>query len=256
MSTTATTPLHGITRVRQEPKRRLLTVSRAWDVTPRMRRVEFTSPDLADFESPSPDDHIKLFVPDANAPSGISARDYTPRMFDTGRCMLAIDFALHEAGPATAWALSAAPGDALQVGGPRGSTVLTDDFDYYVLIGDETALPSIGRRVEGLRGDVPVLTVVIINGPEEVQRFDTKADWRPSWVYRSTDKADDAALRQAMSALTLPHGDGYVWIAAEARTARSLRDYWLLDRGHPKPWVKSGGYWIAGQPGASEKHDS
>ena len=75
-------------------------------------------------------------------------RDYTPRAFDAAGNRLTIDFALHDAGPATAWALNARPGETLLIGGPRGSTVVPDDFDFYLLAGDETALPSIGRRLE------------------------------------------------------------------------------------------------------------
>jgi NADPH-dependent ferric siderophore reductase len=252
---TIDTPKHGITRIRREPRRRQVTVSHVTELTPTMRRIEFTSPELHDFESASPDDHVKLFVPDARVPQGTSSRDYTPRAFDTARGTLTIDFALHDAGPATAWALSAKVDDRLLIGGPRGSAVVADDFDFYVLIGDETALPAIGRRVETLRAGVPVTTLAIVDGPEDVQHFATAADWRPHWVYRSGVNKDDAALlREAASALVLPDGEGYVWIAAEARTARQLRDYWLAERGHPKAWLKAAGYWVAGKPGESEKY--
>jgi NADPH-dependent ferric siderophore reductase len=248
------TPRHAITRIRREPRRRQVAVSRVTDLSPTMRRIEFTSPDLHDFESASPDDHVKLFVPDARSPQGTCARDYTPRAFDAARGTLIIDFALHDAGPATAWALSAKVDDRLLIGGPRGSAVVADDFDYYVLIGDETALPAIGRRVETLRAKVPVTMLAVVDGPEDVQHFVTAADWRPHWVYRSGAGKDDATLlREAAAKLAAPNGEGYVWIAAEARTARDLRDYWLLERRHPKAWLKAAGYWVAGKPGESEK---
>jgi NADPH-dependent ferric siderophore reductase len=41
-----------------------------------------------------------------------------------------------------------------------------DDFDWYLLIGDETALPAIGRRVEELRADVSVTTFVLMEADE------------------------------------------------------------------------------------------
>ncbi|MGO9741429.1 MAG: siderophore-interacting protein [Roseiarcus sp.] len=134
---------------------------------------------------------------------------------------MTIDCALHEAGPATAWALAAKPGDALDIGGPRGSLVAPDDFDAYLLVGDETALPAIGRRVEGLRAGVAVTTVVVVDGPDEVQDFDTRADWRSIWLFRDGD--DGARLRDALASWAPPAGDGYVWIAAEARLRDSSR---------------------------------
>ena len=76
-------------------------------------------------------------------------RDFTPRRFDSKTATLVIDFALHDAGPATRWALGARAGDRLEIGGPKSSKVVPDDFDGYLLVGDESALPAIGRRVEG-----------------------------------------------------------------------------------------------------------
>lgn len=76
---------HQTERFRHEPKRRLLTVETTSLLTPHMRRVTFTSPDLADFASRSPDDHLKLFLPDPADPQRQVMRDYTPRAFDAGR---------------------------------------------------------------------------------------------------------------------------------------------------------------------------
>ena len=61
-----------------------------------------------------------------------------------------LDFVLHGHGVASGWALRAQPGDALVVAGPRGSYQVADDYDAYVLIGDETALPAIARRLAEL----------------------------------------------------------------------------------------------------------
>lgn len=244
-------PRHHILRVRRETRRRLVSVAATERITPNMLRIRFTSPELHDFESLAPDDHVKLFVPN---PLGDEPcrRDYTPRAFDVERGLLTIDFALHEAGPATAWALAVRPGDRIEVGGPRGSILVADDFDWYLLIGDETALPAIGRWVESRRAGVPVRTIVVVGGDAERQDFATRADWDAIWVLRSGGQGDDAGLLQAAVAACgkLPEGDGYVWIAAEARVARTLRTYVGETLGHPKAWMKASGYWMMGQADA------
>ncbi|APR75477.1 iron-chelator utilization protein [Minicystis rosea] len=244
---------HEIVRMRHEIRRRRLTVARIENLTPRMRRIHFTSPDLVDFNSPSPDDHIKLFFSQPEDPAERPVmRDYTPRAFDNAEKTLVIDFALHDAGPATEWAAQAAVGQTLDIGGPRGSQVVPDDFDWYLLIGDESALPAIGRRVEGLRPGVPVTTVVTVAQGSEAQVFTTHAAWKPIWVARGEpSERDGALLRQALSELSLPPGDGFVWIAGEASLARTVRAYILEERRHPKAWVKAAGYW---QRGASDGH--
>ena len=250
--------LHQITRVRRETRRRLLKVVDVERLTPCMQRIRFFSPELHDFASAAPDDHIKLIFPnpaaDSDAEAGVNTRDYTPRKYDADRNTLTIDFFLHEAGPATAWALGAKNGDILEVGGPRGSSVVTDDFDWYLLIGDETALPAIGRRVEELRPGVPVTTLVVIDNAAEEQTFATRAALKQLWLYRNGQTLDDATLFQrALTTFTRPPGDGYIWIAAEARTARSVRHFVIDELHHPKEWLKAAGYWREGEIASHEK---
>lgn len=56
-----------VTRVRHTLKFRLLQVLRVHAVTPHLLRVTLGGPDLADFESASFDDHVKVFFPPPGA---------------------------------------------------------------------------------------------------------------------------------------------------------------------------------------------
>lgn len=240
---------HQITRLRQEHRKRKLTVSRVERITPKMQRIELFSGELRDFSSRGPDDHIKLFIPPLGGgnDSEVVIRDYTPRAFTSSGGFLTIDFSLHATGPATAWAKSAKVGMTLEIAGPRGSNIVQDDFDWYLLIGDETALPAIGRRVEELRPKVPVITVIQIDSDAERQPFVTQSQMTQRWVTRSTGIVGaQTGLREALEGIELPRGDGYVWIAGEREVARGLREYMIDVRGHPKTWLKAAAYWALG----------
>jgi NADPH-dependent ferric siderophore reductase len=142
----------------------------------------------------------------------------------------------------------------LAIGGPRGSAVVPDDFDWYLAIGDESALPAIGRRVEELRAGVPVITIAVVDGPDDEQSLATHADWTAHWVHRSGSSASDAdLLLGALNALTLPAGEGFVWIAAETTVAKALRAHVLDTLGHRREWFKAAGYWTQGEADASDK---
>lgn len=245
---------HQIKRVRHETRRRLLSVQSIEDLGPTMRRIHFSG-DLAGFVSASADDHIKLFFAPEREGERPIMRDFTPRSFDTALGTIVIDFALHEAGPATGWAGRARIGDTLEIGGPRGSAVIPDDFDWYLLVGDETALPAIGRRIEELRPGVPVISAVVIGTMEDAQRLETRAAWQPGWALRDGSREDAALLIEALDAITLPEGEGFVWIAAETGVARALRSYMLETRGHPRAWMKAAGYWTRGHADAHERID-
>lgn len=247
--------LHQIARVRMDVRRRKLTVTETTRITPNMLRIKLTSPELADFDSRGADDHIKLFFATAEGTEPCM-RDYTPRDFDNVACTLTIDFALHEAGPATAWALAARPGDQLEIGGPRGSMIVPDDFDWYLLISDETGLPAVGRRLEELRADVPVISVVLVDSKAEVQVIDTSTNWSAHWLFRNELSGDGTeALMSLASGLTLPPGDGFIWIAGEAAMAKALRAHFVETRGHPLRWMCAAGYWRRGTIGVHERLD-
>ncbi|MFV0383353.1 siderophore-interacting protein [Paracoccus sp. (in: a-proteobacteria)] len=238
-----------IERLRHDTVRRNLTVAATTRLSPVMLRLTLAGPELAGFLSASPDDHVKLIVPDGAG--GQAMRDYTPRRFDPVALTLEIDFAIHDAGPATIWALGAKPGDPVTIGGPRGSQVINGPVANWLLIGDETALPAIGRRIEEMPPDMPVTSLVSVPGKADEQRIDTRADHTALWVHRD-DPADPVPLRKALSHVDLP-SRCFVWIAAEARVARAVRDD-LTQRGLGRGWMKAAGYWVAGQADSSDKN--
>lgn len=241
-----------IQRVRHELRRRALTVSRVENVTPNMRRLVLVGADLAGFTSLAPDDHIKLFVPGNE--TEMERRDYTPRRYDAEKGELLIDFALHDAGAATLWAMNAKPGDVIEIGGPRGSLVVPPDFDWWLLVGDETALPAIGRRLEELPAGSRVLAVIAVTGPEEEQSFSTATDLKVTWVHRPLGAADDPApVLAALASLTWPAGDGFAWIAAEASVAKAARAHVVGERGQPIEALRASGYW---KKGVKDTHET
>lgn len=188
-NSTYSLPAPQIERVRHELRRRSLTVAEVTDITPGMRRIVLTGDDLADFISLAPDDHVKVFVP---ALEGEARRDYTPRRYDNDARTLTIDFALHEAGPVTQWAIEASVGDTLAIGGPRGSAVVSSTVTRWLLIGDETALPAMGRRIEESDVGMVITAIAAVAGQAERQIFETKADLHMHWAERSPSDATDA----------------------------------------------------------------
>lgn len=239
----------SIERVRHELKRRRLTVVATEQLTPQMLRLTLAGPDLADFVSAAPDDHIKIFVEDGD---DVERRDYTPRRFDTEAGTLMLDFALHDAGPATRWALDARVGSMLDIGGPRGSAVIKD-VSRWLLIGDETALPAIGRRIEEAAPGTAITAIAMVTSPEEEQRFETRADLTMHWIHRpSSEITNPFPIFDLLESLPIEPGT-FAWIAAEASVARAVRTYLVDRRGHPLPWLKAAGYWSLGKADAHEK---
>jgi NADPH-dependent ferric siderophore reductase len=240
-----------IERVRHELRRRSLIAESVIDITPGMRRVVLTGEDLADFVSLAPDDHIKVIV--AGEGGEEERRDYTPRRYDNAARSLTIDFALHEAGPVTQWAIDAKPGTTLEIGGPRGSAVISGKVKRWLLVGDETALPAIGRRIEESGEGSNITLLGAVAGPEEEQTFETAAALTTRWIHRPLSDATDAApIIAALSGIDIAP-QTLVWVAAEASVVRAIRAYLTEERGYPLAWIKASGYWVKGKADTTEK---
>ena len=251
----------GIHRVSHEIKRRRLEVLRVVDITPRMRRITLGGEQLAGFVSLGSDDHIKLlFAQNAAEQAALESptfsvkgegpqpamRDYTPRRIDLSRGELDIDFVLHGDGPASTWAEQAKPGQHLHIAGPRGSMIVPDMFDSYLLIGDETAIPAIARRLEELLPGRKVLAVIEIADAHEQQALDSAADVQVIWVVRGQDE-----LLATVRELQVPKGSLYAWVATETKLSRQVRRVLLDEHKLNDEFVKAVGYWRA--DGSSEE---
>jgi NADPH-dependent ferric siderophore reductase len=244
-----------IHRVMHEIKRRRLEVLRVVDITPRMRRITLGGPQLAGFVSLGSDDHIKLLFPQNAAEQAAldsptftlqgdgpkpAMRDYTPRRFDLSINELDIDFVLHGDGPASTWAEQAKVGQHLHIGGPRGSMIVPDIFDSYLLIGDETAIPAIARRLEELPAGRKALVVIEIANAAERQALHSAAEVEVIWVIRDQDD-----LLETVQNLTPPSGSLYSFVATESKLSRQLRRVLLDTHQVNEAFLKAAGYWRA-----------
>ena len=233
------TTLRRIERVRHELKRRNLTVTQVEQLTPNFRRITFNDESLSDFVSASFDDHITVFIDDAR-------RDYTPRSFDNAARELVIEFALHGEGPAAEWAAQARPGHTLEIGGPKGSMIVPLDYDWHLLVGDETAFPAVARRLEQLPAGSKAIVVLQAADAADRRDFASAANVTVTWV------ETDAQLLAAVRALALPAGDGYAWCAGEATCMAALRRELVDVKGHPREAIRAAAYWKRGATGHHE----
>lgn len=226
-------------RVRHELKLRDVQVSRVERLSPHVRSVTLQGPALADFASASFDDHVKLILSSIDGAEPIR-RDYTPRSFDVETQELTLEFALHGDGPAAAWAAQARPGQRVTVGGPRGSMIIPTDFDWHLLVGDETALPAIARRLEELPAGAVVQVIAQVSDTSDRRDLQSRAGVAVQWVHSAPD------CLATVQAWSVPPGEGFAWCAGEANTMAELRRILLCDKALDKADVRVAAYWKQG----------
>lgn len=259
-------------RIRYDIKIRRLQVAHIEDLSLSLRAITFTGEALDSFQSDGFDDHIKVFFPNADGqlvlpqigekgvsyPEGVerpAVREYTPTGIDLVGQTLRLEFAIHDAGPATTWAKNVQPGQEIAIAGPRGALVLPMEVNQYVLIGDETALPAIRRRLNELpEGSTAYVFAEIDSEADEVP-LPSAAAVNVVWAYRRGAAATSAhfLLEQVQQAV-LPKEDVQVWIGCEREQVRALRE-WFWENGWDKDDVKHASYWNKGTAAYHEPHD-
>ena len=255
----------SVQRLRHPLKARLLDVLRVQRISPHFVNVTLGGPALEGFYSASFDDHLKLMVPLPGQPAVVphfgehgpewpegavrpTLRDYTPRRYNAAAGELEVEFALHGDGPAAEWAAQAAPGQQVGIGGPRGSFVVPIDYDWHLLIGDETALPAIARRLEELPASTQAIVLVQLGDAADRRALPSAARLSVQWLAPGTE-----ALLAAVQALQLPAGEGYAWAAGEAQAMAAVRRVLVNQHGLDKDHVRAAAYW---KRGAANHHEN
>lgn len=233
-----------VQRVRHEIKQRELHVVRVNPVSATVQGVTFTGESLDDFISESFDDHLKLII-DVDGGETVR-RDYTPRHYDRAARELTLEFALHGTGPAAKWAAQATPGQCIRIAGPRSSFVVPLDYDWHLLVGDESALPAIARRLEELPSNTRVFVIAHVADQCDRRDLSSAAMLDMQWV----GSADE--LINAVRTLPLPRGDGFAWCAGEAAVTSNVRHILVEEKGLERHAIRASAYW---KRGASAHHE-
>lgn len=210
-------------------------VSRVERLAPHFTSVTFAGDDLRDFGTAGLDQRVKVVLPlpeigFAAFPEGDDwygawrelpaelrnpFRTYTVRAVRPESREVDIVFVAHgDAGPASAWAETAALGDEIVLIGPDelspGRTVGIDwrpgEVDTLLLAGDETAAPAIASILESLPADAS--GVALIEVPADGDRLDVRAPAgvEVRWLPRAaTDSARGGLLVPAVRDWVVRH---------------------------------------------------
>jgi NADPH-dependent ferric siderophore reductase len=233
------------------------TVKRVVHLTPRMVRITFTSPELADFGWNGPAAHLKLIfaqsTPVANSETPASEatrptmRTYTPRRFDRDALELDVDFILHGEGPAASWAAQAAVGQTLTVAGPGRNYVVDAAADWFLLAGDDSAIPAICTILETLPPAASAKVFLEVVDRDDEVEIPAHAGATVTWLHRGPDATHAGGpLEASLRNYPLPSGNGRIYVACESGAMRRIRSLLLADKAINREHVVTRGYWKLG----------
>jgi NADPH-dependent ferric siderophore reductase len=250
---------------------REITVISSTRIAAHMQRVRFAASDLGRFAQGGL--HVRLLLPPRGKkpvwpsvgadgllvwPSGEDAlvvRVYTIRAIDVAAGWVDVDFVLHPGGetPAATFAENAKAGDVIGMIGPGGGDV--PEAENLLLLGDETALPAIGRILDRLAPSIRAEVLLEVDGPADEIPLAGGDNVRITWLYRRGREAGTAgllpdALRKMDPASLQP--DLYVWAGCEFGDFRDLRKLVRKEWGLKKDRHLVVAYWRRGVSGESD----
>lgn len=224
------------------------SVSEVTAVGPRIRRVVFDVPRLAQLNLPGGgDEALGLYFPTgadvAREPDG---RNYSVRRRGPGENQLTCDFVLHERGVASDWARGAAAGDEVLLDHARSWYRPEPTSRWQLLIADLSGLPALARILEEFpRGpDAPDATVIVeVGDAEDLAYLPARHDVPLITTVGTGNGQAPSRLTELVRAYDHPPGRGYCWFAGEALATREVRKHLRRERGWDVDQYDVVGYW-------------
>lgn len=241
----------------------LIEVARLRDITPHLRRITFSAPDLRYYPAEAAAAHIKVFLPLAdqtqpdlptlteNGPVWAAdavrplVRTYSIRAVRPQLGEIDIEFALHDhSGPAVNFARQAKPGDKIGISNPGGPKPMLPEAEFYCLAGDPSSLPAIAALLENLPAASEGHAFIRVDSPADVIDLQKPAGVELSWIIGGTEKTAD--LITQFCALPLPQSGTQFWLAGEDRLVVKLRRYLRRERQCERNQLYAVPYWREG----------
>lgn len=242
-------PQSRTNNMKKRPPPRTLEVLRKSLVTPHMLRVTLGGPGLEGFPGDSVGGYIKLRLaePDSEADKPV-VRTYTVRHYDAALKELDVDFVVHESeGPAVSWAQSCEPGDVIKVGGPGPKKAVDLAADWFLLVGDMSALPAISANIESLGPDAKGYALLEIIDEADKQSLDLPNNLHVEWIVNPEPERENSVLVDRAKSLPWLPGRPYIWVAGEFSQSLAIRAFMKSDRDVTREHMYASSYWQIGQ---------
>ena len=218
-------------RQRRPPRR--VEVSAVQILSPAMRRITLTGPELEGFLPVLPASYLKLIFPEPgqtepnrplpDAPRPTAMRTYTPLATRPEALEVDVDFVLHGEGPASTWAAQAAVGQVLYLMGPGPGYAVDTAAQHHLLLVDDSALPAAETILAALPASARVTVLVEAISAAEQRPLTSAAQVTAQWLPRGPDHRTAAPVHNR--AVELCGGDRGLTESMRRKTENDQRDH-------------------------------
>lgn len=259
--------------------REVLQVVRKEQVTPNYLRIIVGGENVQKFNMVTVGVNNKIFIPPkgveeiyfpefkptefVQAPEDVrpTIRTYTCRALDLEKNEMTIDFALHgDEGIASSWAINCQIGDKLGVAMKGFAKQLYPVADWYLLVGDMTAIPVLSVILETLPSSAKGVAFIEVQTKEDEQVIKTNSQVEIKWIHNPMP-GKTTQLQDAVRSVKLPANDEitkFAYVAAEFAVVRNIRQFFRQENGWNAKEMHGFGYWqlgVAEDVSTHERHE-
>lgn len=184
----------------------------------------------------APDDSVKPIV-----------RTYTHRAVDVAKQEITIDFVDHgDVGPASSWVRKAVKGDQLGVAMKLGASELYPVVDWYLLVGDATAIPVLVSILESLPQTAKGHLIIEVATIEDIHPEVKHVGFTIEWLF-NPEPDQGSELADVVRKVVLPSDKTiFAYVACEYRSVREIRAYFKTELKWGKDEFYAYSYWKSG----------
>ncbi len=168
-------------------------------------------------------------------------RTYSIWQYDPKKAIIDMAVCTHTTGIGTRWAKEVAIGNTIYFSGPKGKFTIDQSGDYYLFVGDISALAHLYEINRHLTQPKPVIS--IIYGEEEADSFPDLTGEKPFTFYQLPQNPGSFVIDQLRSLMKPMSGKGLAYVGGDSRLCVTLNQYFRNSLSWKSQQIKTKPFW-------------
>lgn len=196
----------------------------------------------------TPGEHLRILV-GINRDTSMQdkVRTYSIWRYNQSNAQIDLAVCTHSTGIGSRWVQELTIGDPIYFTGPKGKFTLDTSGDYYVFVGDISALAHLYELNRHLPPTKPVFSIVYAD--EEADYFPDLTGNAPFSFQQLPQNPATMLIKQLNSMIKNQPGKGLLYIGGDSRVCVNLNHHFRRSLGWPSSQIKTKPFWDPSRTG-------
>ncbi|UHG89620.1 siderophore-interacting protein [Spirosoma oryzicola] len=198
----------------------------------------------------TPGEHLRVLIGlDKNSSLMDKVRTYSIWQYDQANATIDLAVCTHSKGVGSRWIQEVQPGELLYFVGPRGNFTIDDSGDYYVFVGDPSALAHLYEINRNLSGSKKIISFIYAD--QDMDFFPDVDGCTPFSFYQQPQNPAQTVIEQLTSQVNNATGKGMLYVGGDSRLCATLNRYFRHSLHWGSRQIKTKPFWNPTKTGLS-----